>query len=68
MSPTASAAVRRVVRVVRHRLNPMPNFILVGAQKAGTESLYHYLTRHPEIASASKKEPVCNSISLPSSL
>ncbi len=34
----------------------LPNFIILGAQKAGTSSLYHYLIQHPEISSAVKKE------------
>ena len=34
-----------------------PNFFLVGAPKAGTTSLFHYLGRHPEIAVATVKEP-----------
>ena len=27
----------------------LPNFILVGAAKSGTSSLYHYLRQHPEV-------------------
>lgn len=27
----------------------LPNFVLVGAAKAGTTSLYHYLRQHPEV-------------------
>lgn len=27
----------------------LPNFVLVGAAKAGTTSLYHYLKQHPEV-------------------
>lgn len=34
-----------------------PNFLCVGAPKAGTTSLYHYLKDHPKIYMASKKEP-----------
>ncbi|MCL2932552.1 MAG: sulfotransferase domain-containing protein [Trichodesmium sp. MAG_R03] len=33
-----------------------PNFIIIGAQKSGTTSLYKYLTKHPQILSATKKE------------
>ena len=33
-----------------------PSFIIVGAQKAGTTSLYKYLTQHPEIKSTLLKE------------
>lgn len=33
-----------------------PNFIIIGAQKGGTTSLYVYLTQHPQILHASQKE------------
>jgi len=35
----------------------LPNFFLVGAPKAGTTSLYHYLDQHPEIYMSPIKEP-----------
>src|SRR5215217_7116747 len=35
----------------------MPNFFIVGAQKAGTTSLYHYLDQHPQIYMSPIKEP-----------
>ena len=35
----------------------MPNFFIVGAQKAGTTSLYHYLDQHPDIYMSPIKEP-----------
>ena len=38
------------------RFRIMPDFIIIGAQKCGTTSLYHYLTLHPEIISAESKE------------
>ncbi|GGA21388.1 sulfotransferase domain-containing protein [Okeania sp. KiyG1] len=34
----------------------LPNFIIIGAQKCGTTSLYRYLTKHPQILPATKKE------------
>lgn len=34
----------------------MPDFIIVGAQKAGTTSLFHYLQQHPRIVAPSSKE------------
>jgi len=34
-----------------------PNFLIVGAAKAGTTSLYHYLKQHPQIFLAAIKEP-----------
>jgi len=33
------------------------DFFIVGAPKAGTTSLYHYLNEHPEIEMSSQKEP-----------
>jgi hypothetical protein len=35
----------------------LPNFILIGAQKSGTTSLYHALRKHPEIFLSTWKEP-----------
>lgn len=37
-------------------MNRLPRFIVIGAMKAGTTSLYHYLGRHPEIAMSKVKE------------
>ncbi len=35
----------------------LPNFLIVGAAKSGTTSLYHYLKQHPEIYMSPVKEP-----------
>lgn len=35
----------------------MPNFLIIGAQKAGTTALYHYLKQHPQIYMSPVKEP-----------
>ncbi len=35
----------------------LPNFLIIGAQKAGTTALYHYLNQHPEIFMSPIKEP-----------
>jgi hypothetical protein len=35
----------------------LPNFFVVGAPKAGTTSLYHYLDQHPAIYMSPVKEP-----------
>ncbi|MES1024048.1 sulfotransferase [Gloeocapsa sp. BRSZ] len=35
----------------------MPNFIVVGAAKAGTTALYYYLKQHPQIYMSPEKEP-----------
>jgi len=34
----------------------LPNFIIVGAPKAGTTSIYRYLSKHPEVFMSSPKE------------
>lgn len=34
----------------------LPHFLIIGAQKSGTTSLYSYMRQHPQIASASTKE------------
>jgi len=36
---------------------PLPNFIIIGAGRSGTTSLYHYLKQHPEIYMSPVKEP-----------
>jgi hypothetical protein len=38
------------------RLRPLPDFLILGAQKAGTTALYAYLRRHPDITGPSWKE------------
>ena len=35
----------------------MPNFLVIGPNKSGTTSLYHYLNQHPQIYMSAKKEP-----------
>jgi len=35
----------------------LPTFVLVGAMKAGTTSLHHYLDAHPQICMSRPKEP-----------
>lgn len=34
----------------------LPNFIIIGAAKAGTSSLYHYLRQHPQVFMSKQKE------------
>lgn len=35
----------------------LPNFLIVGAARSGTTSLYHYLDQHPDIFFSETKEP-----------
>lgn len=35
----------------------LPTFLLIGAMKAGTTSLYHYVSAHPQVATTQYKAP-----------
>lgn len=37
--------------------NKLPNFLIVGAGKSGSTSLYHYINQHPDIFMPDNKEP-----------
>jgi hypothetical protein len=37
-------------------LRVLPDFVIIGAQRSGTTSLYDYLLRHPQVIPAHKKE------------
>jgi sulfotransferase family protein len=61
--PTIPAPARAVVRnaiwtygKATAAVRPLPDFLIVGAQKAGTTALYAYLRRHPTITGPSWKE------------
>lgn len=46
----------RLRRVQTDHIQLMPDFIIIGAQRCGTTSLYNYLTKHPCVVSSYKKE------------
>ena len=57
------AQVRAWARPVRYRARvltaparALPDFVILGAQKAGTTSLYAYLCAHPDVRAAARKE------------
>jgi hypothetical protein len=61
--PTIPAPVRVVARNAvwtygraTSAVRPLPNFLIIGAQKAGTTALYSYLRRHPTILGPPWKE------------
>lgn len=43
-------------RQLTWRYRPLPDFIIVGAQKSGTTSLYDYLSQHPQLLPSFEKE------------
>jgi sulfotransferase family protein len=48
---------KRPERVIgRTRVSAPPNFLVIGAMKAGTTSLFHYLRAHPQVAMSPLKE------------
>ena len=51
----AKVGLRRLGAVTSD-LRPLPDFLILGAQKAGTSALYAYLTEHPEVRRAIVKE------------
>jgi hypothetical protein len=53
--PLIREGFQKVTRVTA-RWRCLPDFIIVGAQKAGTTSLYHYLRRHRQIRMSWVKE------------
>ena len=42
--------------MITSHLRGLPDFVIIGAQKSGTTSLYDFVVRHPGIAPAAKKE------------
>ena len=61
--PTLPEPARKVARnaiwaygKATSRFRPLPDFLILGAQKAGTTALYAYLSKHPRITGPSWKE------------
>jgi hypothetical protein len=43
-------------RTVASAFRPLPDFMIVGAQRSGTSSLFKYLRGHPDLAASLRKE------------
>ena len=43
-------------RLISSPLRALPGFLIIGAMKSGTSSLFHYLRQHPQLVPAKKKE------------
>lgn len=43
-------------RIATSKFRLLPHFIIIGAQKAGTTSLFYYLSQHPQIIPSIEKE------------
>ena len=49
-------SVRSAARRATASARALPDFLIIGAQKAGTTSLYAYLAAHPDVRPAGRKE------------
>lgn len=54
--PLIGRALKRGARLLTGPLRLMPDFLIIGAQRAGTTSLFNYLSQHPSIIPALTKE------------
>jgi len=52
-----AVAFRAPAASAREGLQTLPDFLILGAAKAGTTALYHFLNQHPEIGMSRIKEP-----------
>mmetsp|Transcript_9707 Transcript_9707/g.23851 ORF Transcript_9707/g.23851 Transcript_9707/m.23851 type:complete len:652 (-) Transcript_9707:68-2023(-) len=50
---------RSIDRMKDVRQRPTPSYIILGAQKAGTTSLYDYVNQHPWVVKARRRETHC---------
>ena len=48
--------LQQMFRQTTSSLRGLPDFVIIGAQKSGTSSLYRFVSKHPAIARAVKKE------------
>lgn len=45
------------IKIFRWALMTLPNFVVIGASRSGTTSLYHHLTQHPQVYVTPVLEP-----------
>ncbi len=55
-APSFRFRLRQAARFATSPLRVLPDFLIIGAKKCGTTALYSYLTQHPLVAPAFKKE------------
>ncbi len=63
LSRAVRSRARRMIRAIGWRYReatwrsrPLPTIIVIGAQKAGTSSLFAYMSQHPQLSPSCKKE------------
>lgn len=52
----STKGLRRGLRKATSRWRKLPDFIIIGAQKSGTSSLFYYLNQHPSLDLSTQKE------------
>lgn len=57
MRAVPTAGSRRETESVKTLVGRLPDFLVIGAMKAGTTSLYHYLRAHPQVFMPAIKAP-----------
>ena len=67
VSPDIRSEFHKAFRLVSAPFRRLPDFIMPGAPKCGTSSLYDVLVQHPGVRRASRKEPT-NFIHYPTSV
>ena len=55
-APTFGNKVKQGVRLLTAPLRVLPDFLIIGAKKCGTTALYSFLTQHPAVLPAFRKE------------
>ncbi len=50
------ASLKKIGRRVTAPLARLPDFLIIGAMKSGTSSLFSHLAQHPNVAPSRKKE------------
>lgn len=55
--PDYRAELNKVWRLATAFWRPLPGFVIAGAPKCGTSSLYDLIALHPEVRRAARKEP-----------
>jgi hypothetical protein len=56
LPPTARKIIQVLYRRITSPMRALPDFLIIGAQKGGTTSLYYYLVQHPQIRHSTTKE------------
>ena len=56
LNKIAGYKLRLYGRIATSFMRALPDFLIIGAAKAGTTSLYNYLIQHPEVAAPYRKE------------